>query len=89
MVKYNLNPRSGSLKDNDLFRRFFVCMNYETRSNNGEKKDPYYSRNESKRNQTGLYIQYGIVDGFDSNEIVHLSYFDENPIELRYYMFGR
>ena len=61
MVKYNLNPRSGSLKDNDLFRRFFVCMNYE----------------------------YGIVDGYDSNEIVHLSYFDASPIELRYYMFGR
>ena len=78
MVKYNLNPRSGSLKDNDLFRRFFVCMNYESRSTAN-----------SKRNQTGLYIQYGIVDGYDSNEIVHLSYFDASPIELRYYMFGR
>jgi hypothetical protein len=36
----------------------------------------------------GLYIQYGIIQGYDSDEIVHLSYFDENPLEPRYYMFG-
>lgn len=37
----------------------------------------------------GLFIQYGIIEGYDSDEIVHLSYFDENPLEPRYYMFGR
>ncbi len=37
---------------------------------------------------TGLFIQYGIIDGYDSTETVHLSYFDPNPLELRYYMFG-
>ena len=37
---------------------------------------------------TGLFIQYGIIDGYDSAETVHLTYFDPNPLELRYYMFG-
>ncbi len=37
---------------------------------------------------TGLLIQYGIIDGYDSVETVHLTYFDTNPLELRYYMFG-
>jgi len=33
VVKYNLSPGAGSLKDKDLFRRFFVCFNYEARNN--------------------------------------------------------
>ena len=78
MVKYKLDSNSGSLKDSDLFRRFFICMNYETR----QIKD-------NSETKTGLYIQYGIVQGYDSKEFVHLSYFDESPLEIRYYMFGR
>ena len=38
---------------------------------------------------TGLYIQYGIVKGYESQGEVQLSYFDEDPLEPRYYMFGR
>ncbi|RNA33125.1 putative mucin-4 [Brachionus plicatilis] len=71
VVKYRLDPRSGSLKNSDLFRRFFICFNYETRAK-----------------QTGLYVQYGIIEGYDSKEKVHLYYFDTKPIEPRYYMFG-
>lgn len=75
MVKYKLDPNSGSLKDPDLFRRFFICMNYESRFNGS--------------NQTiGLFIQYGIFQGYESKQIVHLSYFDDSPLEPRYYMFG-
>lgn len=69
-----MDPNSGSLKDNDLFRRFFVCFNYENSDEDQLKK--------------GLYIQYGIVQGHDSHRKVHLSYFDPKPIEPRYYMFG-
>lgn len=71
VVKYRLDPRSGSLKNSDLFRRFFICFNYETR-----------------KTQIGLYIQYGIIEGNESREKVHLTYFDSYPIEPRYYMFG-
>ena len=37
---------------------------------------------------TGLYIQYGIVKGYDAKGEVQLSYFDTEPLEPRYYMFG-
>lgn len=72
------------MKDGDLFRRFFICMNYETRPENLN-----VSSNEKLNKKLGLYIQYGIIEGQDSNEFVYLSYFDENPLETRYYMFGR
>ena len=36
----------------------------------------------------GIYIQYGIIEGQHSKETVHLNYFDQNPLEPRYYMFG-
>ncbi|CAF0786869.1 unnamed protein product [Brachionus calyciflorus] len=72
VVKYSLDARSGSLKNPDLFRRFFICINYEKRNDN----------------IIGLYMQYGIIDGYDSREKVHLSYFDSKPLEPRYYMFG-
>lgn len=102
VVKYNLNSKAGSLKDTDLFRRFFICVNYEVRvketpekkfqkrhDNKVNDEDSFFFKNEKKIEQTGLYIQYGIIDGYDSSEFVHLNYFDENPLELRYYMFGR
>lgn len=93
MVRYILNSSSGSLKDGDLFRRFFICMNYETRLFKTDEKLNSSSLNskigEKSNKKLGLYIQYGIIEGQDSNESVYLSYFDENPLETRYYMFGR
>ena len=77
VVSYKLDPRSGSLKDSDLFRRFFICMNYESRKINSSQK------------RIGLYLQYGIIEGYDSKETVYLSYFDSDPLEPRYYMFGK
>jgi hypothetical protein len=97
-VKHKLDANSGSLKDADLFRRFFICMNYEIRKMNSTRKrqsksetpnKEFYFKNEEEIDQTGLYIQYGIIQGYDSKEHVHLSYFDKEPLELRYYMFGR
>lgn len=98
VVKHKLDTTSGSLKDNDLFRRFFICMNYEIRKLpklSNDKRNSHYSQNkdfyfkyEQELEQTGLYIQYGIIQGYDSKETVHLSYFDKDPLELRYYMFG-
>lgn len=97
VVKHKLDTNSGSLKDSDLFRRFFICMNYEIRKvkqmnkrtdeTYTQNKD-FYFKNEQDIEHTGLYIQYGIIQGYDSKEIVHLNYFDPDPLELRYYMFG-
>ena len=91
MIKYTLDSNAGSLKDSDLFRRFFICMNYErhrkTGANNASSDSLYY-KPEEDIDQMGLYIQYGTIGGYDSKELVHLSYFDPNPLELRYYMFG-
>jgi hypothetical protein len=74
-------------------------MNYEIRKVKSYKKrdekeeytqnKDFYFKNEQEIDQTGLYIQYGIIQGYDSKETVHLSYFDQDPLELRYYMFGR
>ncbi len=107
-----MDPSVGSLKDSNLFRRFFVCMNYETRdipvkenSNSSNSRfefetssntskieaNSFYSNligNFTKR-VVGLYIQYGTIEGYNSDQIVHLSYFDPEPLEPRYYMFGR
>lgn len=99
VVKHKFDTNAGSLKDPDLFRRFFICMNYEIRKVKSYKKrnekeeytqnKDFYFKNEQEIDQTGLYIQYGIIQGYDSKETVHLSYFDQDPLELRYYMFGR
>ena len=89
VVRYKLDPDSGSLKDSDLFRRFFICINYESRSLPDSKEEKRsYIRDENLETY-GLFIQYGIVQGYDSKEIVHLSFFDETPLEPRYYMFGK
>lgn len=75
-------------------------MNYESRRNSSHKKryptnelkrddtDSFYFKPDEEIDQLGLNIQYGTIDGYDSKEQVHLSYFDQNPLELRYYMFG-
>jgi hypothetical protein len=42
-----------------------------------------------KKYTTGLFIQYGVVRGFEAQEDVKLAFYDENPLEPRYYMFGR
>lgn len=84
VVKYRIDSNAGSLRDPDLFRRFFVCMNYESRKNVDNKLQA--SVNFDK---VGVFIQYGIVQGYDSREVVKLSYFDENPLEPRFYMFGK
>ena len=76
VVTYKLDASIGSLKDEDLFRRFFICMNFEWR--------------ETAKSQRvlGLYIQYGVIEGYDAHPVVHLAYFDESPLEPRFYMFG-
>jgi hypothetical protein len=104
VVKYKLDSTAGSLKDDDLFRRFFVCINYEIAINDTlEVYENYADKNDNEilfdsisKNKntkeskiTGLYLQYGIVHGYDSKQVVHLSYFDEAPLEPRFYMFGR
>jgi hypothetical protein len=49
-----------------------------------------FAHNKKDLNKiNGLFIQYGIIEGYDSKETVHMSYFDENPLEPRFYMFGR
>jgi hypothetical protein len=73
-------------------------MNYESRdfstnhfdiNQNGtssfvnKPNEAYYNR------IVGLYIQYGIIQGYESTEVVKLAYFDDTPLEPRYYMFGR
>jgi hypothetical protein len=88
VVRYKLDPNSGSLKDADLFRRFFICMNYESRKPD-EKVGYSKKRKGSAFESYGLFIQYGIIQGFDSKETVQLGFFDENPLEPRYYMFGK
>ncbi len=90
VIRYKLDPKSGSLKDSDLFRRFFICMNYESRNFEDtvkKKKNSFLS--EENFETYGLFIQYGITEGYDSNETVQLSFFDESPLEPRYYMFGK
>jgi hypothetical protein len=72
---YEANFYDSSNNSSDIYRNSF-----------------YTNKNTTTKNLkqvVGLYIQYGIIQGYDSDEIVHLSYFDENPLEPRYYMFGR
>lgn len=114
VVDYRLEAQSGSLKDGKLFRRFFVCFNYErlAESDSSLKTFKDYKHNRIVKNSTedhrsfkkysgssnneyrsdderyGLFIQYGIVQDYESKGTVHLSYLDRNPLELRYYMFG-
>jgi hypothetical protein len=38
---------------------------------------------------SGLVIEYGIINGYGSSGEIKLSYFDQDPFEPRYYMFGR
>ena len=58
-------------------------LNENIASNNS-----FYKKGNSNQ-LIGLNIQYGIIQGYESKEVVHLSYFDQQPIEPRYYMFGR
>ena len=39
VVKYKLDSSSGSLKDANLFRRFFVCMNFEARNDSNNQNE--------------------------------------------------
>ncbi len=92
VVRYKIDPNAGSLKDPDLFRRFFICMNYESRNSNEQdaikkKRNVLFSNRNFEK--YGLFFQYGIIEGYDSKETVKLSFFDENPLEPRYYMFGK
>lgn len=83
MVKYRLEPTAGSLKDDNLFRRFFICMNFESREMSS------INNKQENRSNVGVYLQFGIVQGYDSIETIKLAYFDQEPLDVRYYMFGR
>lgn len=83
MVKYRLEPTAGSLKDDNLFRRFFICMNFESREMSS------INNKQENRSNVGVYLQFGIVQGYDSIETIKLAYFDQEPLDVRFYMFGR
>ncbi len=58
--------------------------------NNEQQEDYLKSKLRDENIDTyGLFIQYGIVEDYDSKETVYMSFFDDAPLEPRYYMFGK